>query len=99
VPRVCSYNITIAEVACGEEHAVFITRKQSDLGNKLIYSMGSNIDGQLGIGDRTIIQKTSPILIESMVIYKPLHVSCGGGHSAIVMDNGELFTWGLGHQG
>lgn len=61
--------------------------------------MGNNIDGQLGIGDKSIHEKNSPILVESMMMFKPKQVSCGASHTCVVMENGELYSWGLGHQG
>jgi alpha-tubulin suppressor-like RCC1 family protein len=31
--------------------------------------------------------------------FYPVALSCGGNHSAVVMNNGELFTWGQGYYG
>lgn len=45
LPKFCSYNIAITKMACGQEHSLFLTP------NGLIYSMGSNSKGQLGIND------------------------------------------------
>lgn len=33
--------------------------------------MGSNVDGQLGIGDKALIEKNSPCLVESIMMFKP----------------------------
>ena len=35
--------------------------------NGLIYTMGSNLEGQLGIGDMSVSYKTTPVLVESLV--------------------------------
>ena len=54
IPRYCSFNVVIRKLACGREHSVFIT--DSDL----IYSMGSNSHGQLGLGKkRKFLEPTS----------------------------------------
>lgn len=42
-PKLCSFNIKITKVRCGEEHSALI----ADSGH--LYMMGSNQDGQLGI--------------------------------------------------
>lgn len=46
IPKVCSFNIVIAQVSCGEEHTAFIEK----LGGN-VYCMGSNTDGKLGVGE------------------------------------------------
>ena len=61
-PRFCSFNILIKEIACGEEHSAFI----SSSGH--VYSMGSNSDGRLGLGDRSLRQSSSPCLVEGLII-------------------------------
>lgn len=86
VPRFCSYNIIIKDISCGEEHSAFIAL------SGYVYSMGSNSEGRLGINDRSVRQSTSPVLIECLVSYKAIKVSCGWGHTCIITDNGELFS-------
>lgn len=61
--------------------------------------MGSNVEGQLGIGDRRVIEKNAPVLVESIVVCKPYKISAGAYHSAWIMKNGELYTWGRGLYG
>lgn len=51
-PRFCSYNIPISKIACGQSHSAFITQGSSTEGaSALVYTMGSNASGQLGIED------------------------------------------------
>ena len=45
VPRYCSFNVPILSMACGKDHTIFITTQN------IVYSMGSNAHGQLGIGE------------------------------------------------
>jgi len=44
--QICSFNVVIKQLACGLYHTIFA----ADTG--LLYSMGCNKYGQLGIGDR-----------------------------------------------
>lgn len=92
-PRFCSYNIMIKDVACGEDHSGFI----SDSGH--VYMMGSNSNGKLGIGDRTIPYSTSPYLVEALESVVTVKIACGAGHTAVLTVNNEMFTWGLGQFG
>ena len=48
VPKVCSFNIMIHHVACGEDHTVFVSSLHE---GGYVYSMGSNADYKLGIGN------------------------------------------------
>mmetsp|Transcript_39261 Transcript_39261/g.37681 ORF Transcript_39261/g.37681 Transcript_39261/m.37681 type:complete len:123 (+) Transcript_39261:571-939(+) len=59
-----------------------------------IYSMGSNLLGQLGIGDQSITKSFSPILIDSLSMW-PVKKICSSKYSSFVlMANGEAFSWG-----
>ena len=91
-PRFCSFNVLIKQVACGEEHAAFIAL------NGYVYTMGSNSEGRLGIGNRSIRQSASPCLVESLSGHTAEYVACGWGHTAVV-SQGAVFTWGVGEYG
>eukprot|EP01022_Parablepharisma_sp_SALTPOND_P021371 TRINITY_DN417_c0_g1_i1.p1 TRINITY_DN417_c0_g1~~TRINITY_DN417_c0_g1_i1.p1 ORF type:complete len:1167 (-),score=122.17 TRINITY_DN417_c0_g1_i1:1806-5306(-) len=93
IPRFCTFNVVIRRVACGEEHSAFITNNGS------IYTMGSNADGRLGIGDRTVKLASTPCLVEGLSRLNAVEIACGWGHTAAVIDNGEVFTWGVGEYG
>ena len=93
IPRYCSFNVFIKELACGEEHAAFITL------NGEVYTMGNNAEGRLGIGNRSIKQCASPCLVDALSAHRAVSISCGWGHTAAVTESGELFTWGAGEQG
>lgn len=92
-PRFCSFNILIKDISCGEEHSAFI----SSSGH--IYTMGSNTDGRLGIGSRSIKQSPSPCLVEDLANTKALKISCGWGHTAAIVESGEVYAWGVGEFG
>jgi X-linked retinitis pigmentosa GTPase regulator len=93
LPRMCSFNVLIREVSCGEEHAGFI----SSLGH--VYTMGSNGEGRLGIDDRTVLHSSSPCLVSHLSGLNPLKIACGWGHSAVVTSNGWVYAWGVGEFG
>ncbi|CAG9317861.1 unnamed protein product [Blepharisma stoltei] len=92
-PRYCSYNVLIKEISCGEEHSAFIAL------SGYVYSMGSNSEGRLGLGDKSLRQSSSPILIESLDSYKAAKISCGWGHTCVITVDGDLFSWGVGEFG
>ncbi|CAG9318002.1 unnamed protein product [Blepharisma stoltei] len=92
-PRFCTFNVLISQVSCGEEHAAFVSR------TGYLYTMGSNLNGRLGIGDKTTTQSSSPCLVDKLSGYRTISVSCGGGHSAAVVEGGLVFSWGSGDFG
>lgn len=57
----------------------------SHLDTGLIYTMGSNNDGRLGIGDRTVKQAASPTLVEDLSSLHCAMISCGWGHTIAIM--------------
>ena len=61
LPKVCSFNILITEVSCGEDHTVFIAEAAGH-----VYSMGSNAEGKLGVGENTLRHSNVPCLVEGL---------------------------------
>ena len=92
-PRFCSFNILIKELSCGEEHSSFISFSGH------VYSMGSNSEGRLGLGDKTLRSSPSPCLVEGLSNYRCFKISCGWGHTAVITEEGNVFTWGVGEFG
>jgi X-linked retinitis pigmentosa GTPase regulator len=92
-PRCCSFSIPIRRMSCGDEHSGFIAA------NGYVYTMGSNKQGRLGINNATIKFVSRPVLIESLVDYQIVDLSCGASHSAAVSTSGAVFTWGSGSSG
>ena len=92
-PRFCSFNILIREIACGEEHSAFIASSGH------VYSMGSNSDGRLGLGDKLLRQSSSPCLVEGLISHRCVKISCGWGHTGVITDEGSIFLWGVGEFG
>ncbi|OMJ68501.1 hypothetical protein SteCoe_34024 [Stentor coeruleus] len=92
-PRLCTFNVLIKEISCGEEHAAFISSQGH------VYTMGSNSDGRLGIDDKSLSFSSSPCLVISLSDLNPIKIACGWGHTACVTQNGDIYTWGLGEFG
>lgn len=92
-PRPTHFSLFIREVSCGEDHAVFITQEGE------VYSLGSNAEGRLGVGSRTLKQSNSPLRVDTLAGCKAMTLSCGWTHTAVLTDSGEMYTWGSGETG
>ena len=93
IPKFCSFSILIKSLSCGDHHSGFV----SSSGH--IYTMGSNIDGRLGIGDFNTKFSASPCLVDSLAAYNVSTIACGGGHSLVTTDEGKVYAWGCGESG
>ena len=60
----------ITDACAGEFHSVVVAK------TGLIYVMGANIFGVLGIGGSTSIIKTKPVALEASARSSPLHPTC-----------------------
>ena len=62
LPKMCSYNILIKQIACGETHTHLLSQ------DGYIYSMGRNQHGVLGLGfeETSLKSVTQPQLIQSL---------------------------------
>ena len=81
-------------ISCGDDHAAFITSKDSFsriLDSSLIYTMGSNHYGQLGVGDSMVRMKNSPVLVEYLMDKKPVSIACGSTHTVVATGNTTHF--------
>ena len=87
LPKVCSFNIVVKQVSCGEEHTVFVSGEGG-----YVYAMGNNADGKLGIGNEEQAMCVVPTLVEG--IFNIDKVSCGMSHTLAVSSNGTAYSWG-----
>lgn len=81
----------VAKVAVGNLHAVALTRDGK------VYTWGMNQHGQLGVG--TTNNQGSPVQVEALEDQVVVDVACGGGHTAALTEDGELWVWGRGRGG
>jgi alpha-tubulin suppressor-like RCC1 family protein len=97
-PKTCSFNIVVRQVACGLNHSHLVTR------DGFLYSMGSNEDGKLGLGQspKDLAFSTSPRLVESLRGVKT--VASGLNHSLAIGKDSKsstvkVFGWGQAEYG
>lgn len=83
----------VARVTAGLWHTICVTAEGR------AYVFGGNQFGQLGTGSEEL--ETSPRLLDTPCL-KSRHaaaVSCGARHSAMLTEDGQLFTWGWNKYG
>ncbi|KAL7559429.1 hypothetical protein ACA910_009989 [Epithemia clementina (nom. ined.)] len=80
-------------VAAGELHSAVVTSDGD------VYSWGDGFCGQLGHGDRRPRVVPKQVTSGNLEDESITNVSCGGRHTIAVTEEGEVFTWGLGHFG
>uniref|UniRef100_T1IYS2 HECT-type E3 ubiquitin transferase n=1 Tax=Strigamia maritima TaxID=126957 RepID=T1IYS2_STRMM len=62
-----------------------------------VYSWGEGDDGKLGHSNKSSCDR--PRLIETLRGKEVVSIACGGGHSACITVDGNLYTWGKGRYG
>ncbi|KAH3756432.1 chromosome condensation regulator [Pelomyxa schiedti] len=90
IPSLSKMNVT--SLSCGYEHTVAV------LDTGCIFSWGSNLSGQLGVGAHTKREQV-PTEITDL---KPKHIvsaSCGAYHTVALSESGDVFTWGINDRG
>ncbi|KAM6309948.1 X-linked retinitis pigmentosa GTPase regulator [Aegotheles albertisi] len=81
----------VNKVACGGEHTVVLTERD-------VYTFGLGQYGQLGHG--TFIFETSvPKSVKHLKRHKIRNITCGENHTAVIAENGLMFTFGDGRHG
>ena len=83
--------LNVHAVACGWHHTVAL------LDNGQVYTWGSGEYGRLGHGDES--RQPAPKMVETLHGKMVVGIAAGGFHTAAVIDNGNLFTWGGGYFG
>ena len=94
MPKVCSFNIQISHVACGDDHTVFVSSMNE---GGYVYAMGSNADSKLGIGNSDLRSVNVPTLVEG--ICNIAKVACGTSHSVALGTDGLVYSWGQAFYG
>ncbi|KYN39490.1 E3 ubiquitin-protein ligase HERC2 [Trachymyrmex septentrionalis] len=83
--------VKFVDLACGFDHTILLAE------NGDVYSMGMGIRGQLGHNE--LENCDNPKLIEALAGLKVVQISAGGWHTAVVTDQGDLYTWGWNSNG
>ncbi|XP_076850191.1 serine/threonine-protein kinase Nek8 isoform X2 [Brachyhypopomus gauderio] len=83
--------VTIKSVSCGD----LFTACMTDRG--IIMTFGSGSNGCLGHGNFNDV--TQPKIVEALLGYELVQVSCGASHVLAVTNEREVFSWGRGDNG
>ncbi|XP_006143351.2 E3 ISG15--protein ligase HERC5 [Tupaia chinensis] len=83
--------VPLVQISAGEAHSMAL----SMTGN--VYSWGKNDFGQLGLGHTE--SKDSPSLLRALDSQKVDFLACGGSHTALLTQDGLVFTFGAGKYG
>ncbi|KAH9523228.1 E3 ubiquitin-protein ligase herc2 [Bulinus truncatus] len=62
-----------------------------------VFAWGEGDDGKLGLSSR--MNCDTPRLIEALKSKRVRDIACGSSHSAAIISNGDLYSWGLGDYG
>jgi alpha-tubulin suppressor-like RCC1 family protein len=84
--------VKIVQIALGEYHAAALSARGK------IYSWGFGKDGQTGSGTTMNLDIPRQV-ITNLQEKKIVQVSCGGGHTGVLTDDGDLLLWGRGRSG
>ncbi|CAH1394813.1 unnamed protein product [Nezara viridula] len=91
IPNILNYSGKIKDVACGKEHGVLLTEDGS------VLTWGGGSRGQLGTGD---LESSETLCeVEALSGLRVVVISAGGWHTAVVTEEGDLYTWGWNKQG
>ncbi|NWV81444.1 RPGR regulator, partial [Dasyornis broadbenti] len=81
----------VKKVACGGEHTVVLTETD-------VYTFGLGQYGQLGHGT-FVFESSVPKSVIHLKRHKIRNIACGENHTAVIADNGLMFTFGDGRHG
>jgi len=81
----------VKQIACGWHHTCAL------IDNGQLYTWGSGEYGRLGHGDE--VRQASPKLVEALQGKEVTFVAAGGFHSSVIIEGGNLLTWGGGYFG
>ncbi|MBN3325201.1 NEK8 kinase, partial [Atractosteus spatula] len=83
--------VTIKSVSCGDLFATCMT------GKGIVMTFGSGSNGCLGHGNFNDVAQ--PKIVEALLGYELVQVSCGASHVLAVTNEREVFAWGRGDNG
>jgi alpha-tubulin suppressor-like RCC1 family protein len=83
----------VVSVACGQQHTAVV------LDDGSLYTFGVGSSGQLGHGDDETQLAPKRVVAADWEGRRVVSVACGGEHTAAVLDDGSLYTFGDGDCG
>ena len=90
-PVLALHGVDVQSVSTSRYHAAAV----SEAGR--VYSWGSNLYGQLGLGDHK--DRLEPEIVAELLPYNISEVSLGSHHSIAADDYGRTFIWGSAGKG
>lgn len=81
----------VVQVSCGHSHTMCVT----DMGE--VFAWGNNTHGELGLG--VAGNSLRPKRVDIAGKQKAVQVACGGTHSLILLDRGQVYACGSGRDG
>jgi len=84
-------SVTIASVACGDNHTLAATTDGQ------LFAFGRNQNGQLGLGHAN--DSLVPCPVAALAGKKVTSVACGAEHSLCSTEDHAVFAWGWGRYG
>lgn len=79
----------VVQISCGLHHTVLL------LQNGEVYTFGSNVYGQLGVGD--LVAHAGPVQVKLPTI--ATQIAAGSNHTVILTSKGEVYTFGAYQKG
>lgn len=79
----------VAQVACGLHHTVALLQSGE------VYTFGSNIYGQLGVGN--LVAHAGPVQVK--IPGTAVQVAAGSNHTVVLTGKGEVYTFGAYQKG
>ena len=84
-----NFNHSSAQVACGNHHTLLLTTEG------LIFSCGSNVDGELGV-ETEHTSTITPVVVEDISHIPMTYVAAGSFSASIAKETGSVYLWGTG---
>ncbi|XP_064600028.1 probable E3 ubiquitin-protein ligase HERC4 isoform X2 [Liolophura sinensis] len=87
----CLKGIPMRMITAGANHSCVLSLSGA------LFVWGKNSFGQLGVNDQK--DRHFPTLCKSLRSLKVMYVACGGDHTAVLSEDGGVFTFGAGMYG
>jgi RCC1 and BTB domain-containing protein len=84
-------NENVVQIICGLRHSLVLTKSGE------LYGFGYNYFGQIGCGNNS--NQLTPIKIIGFNSEKIVSIACGGYHSLVLTDEGQVYSWGYNSHG
>lgn len=89
-------DVLVAQIAAGNCYLLMLAYQPTGMS---VYSVGCGLGGKLGHGNKD--SEGAPLLVEHFQTFniRPMSISAGAWHAAVLSSDGRVFTWGWGYHG